>query len=146
MLDRRHGLPLWSVKDGRFRESRSQMRFMSGIGHARLRSQLPQSSTHSQRGEIVMPKYVIVGASAAGIGAVEAIRDIDPIGSIAVISEEPCPQYSRPMISDFVSGKDTFQKMMCREDDFWKINNVMAFTGRAAVTLNLAEKYVMLNN
>jgi NAD(P)H-nitrite reductase large subunit len=93
-----------------------------------------------------MPKYVIVGASAAGIGAVEAIRDIDPIGSIAVISEEPCPQYSRPMISDFVSGKATFQKMMCREDDFWKINNVKAFTGRAAVTLNLAEKYVMLNN
>ncbi len=93
-----------------------------------------------------MPKYVIVGASAAGIGAVEAIRDIDPIGSIAVISEEPCPQYSRPMISDFVSGKATFQKMMCREDDFWKINNVEALTGRSAVSLNLAEKYVMLNN
>ncbi len=93
-----------------------------------------------------MPKYVIVGASAAGIGAVEAIRDIDPIGSIAVISEEPCPQYSRPMISDFVSGKATFQKMMCREDDFWKINNVEALTGRAAVSLNLAEKYILLNN
>lgn len=93
-----------------------------------------------------MPKYVIVGASAAGIGAVEAIREIDPIGSIAVISEEPCPQYSRPMISDFVSGKATFQKMMCREDDFWKINNVKALTGRAAVSLNLAEKYVLLNN
>ena len=93
-----------------------------------------------------MPKYVIVGASAAGIGAVEAIRNIDPDGTIAVISEEECPQYSRPMISDFVSGKATFQRIMCREDDFWKQNNVQALTGRTAVNLNLAEKTVKLEN
>ena len=93
-----------------------------------------------------MPKYVIVGASAAGIGAVEAIRDVDPVGTITVISEEPCPQYSRPMISDFVSGKATFQKMMCREDDFWKENAVQALTGQTAISLNLREKYVLLNN
>jgi NAD(P)H-nitrite reductase large subunit len=93
-----------------------------------------------------MPKYVIVGASAAGIGAVEVIRDVDPDGSITVISEEECPQYSRPMISDFVSGKVTFQKMMCREDDFWKENGIQALTGQTVVGLNLAEKYVVLNN
>jgi NAD(P)H-nitrite reductase large subunit len=93
-----------------------------------------------------MPKYVIVGASAAGIGAVEAIRTIDPVGTIAVISEEECPQYSRPMISDFVSGKATFQRMMCREDDFWRMNKVEALTGRTAVRLNLAEKCVSLEN
>jgi NAD(P)H-nitrite reductase large subunit len=93
-----------------------------------------------------MPKYVIVGASAAGIGAVEAIRDVDPVGTTAVISEEICPQYSRPMISDFVSGKATFQRMLCREDDFWKINNVQALMGRTAVSLNLAEKFVSLDN
>jgi NAD(P)H-nitrite reductase large subunit len=93
-----------------------------------------------------MAKYVIVGASAAGIGAVEAIRDVDPVGSIAVISEEPCPQYSRPMISDFVSGKTDFHKMKCRTDDFWKENNVEAFTGKKAVALNLDEKTVQLEN
>jgi NAD(P)H-nitrite reductase large subunit len=93
-----------------------------------------------------MPKYVIVGASAAGIGAVEAIRTVDPVGTIAVISEEECPQYSRPMISDFVSGKATFQRMMCREDNFWKTNNVDALTGRTAVSLNTAEKTVLLEN
>lgn len=92
-----------------------------------------------------MPKYVIVGASAAGIGAVEAIREVDPVGTMAVISEEPCPQYSRPMISDFVSGKATFPKMMCREDNFWKVNRVEALTGRAATCLNIAEKYVGLD-
>jgi NAD(P)H-nitrite reductase large subunit len=92
-----------------------------------------------------MPKYVIVGASAAGIGAVEAIREVDPVGTITVISEEPCPQYSRPMISDLVSGKANFNKMLCREDEFWEKKNVQALTGRTAVNLNLAEKWVALD-
>ena len=61
-----------------------------------------------------MAKYVIVGASAAGIGAVEAIRKVDPAGTITVITEEACPHYSRPMISDFVSGKADIQKMKCQ--------------------------------
>ncbi len=93
-----------------------------------------------------MPRYAIVGASAAGIGAVEAIRNIDPTGTITVISEENCPQYSRPMISDFVSGNATFQRMMCRENDFWKQNKVEALLGRSATKLSLAEKVVTLDD
>jgi NAD(P)H-nitrite reductase large subunit len=92
-----------------------------------------------------MSKYVIVGASAAGIGAVEAIREVDPVGTVTVISEEHCPQYSRPMISDLVSGKANFEKMMCREDEFWEKHEVQALTGRTAISLNLTEKYVALD-
>jgi NAD(P)H-nitrite reductase large subunit len=92
-----------------------------------------------------MSKYVIVGASAAGIGAVEAIREVDPVGTITVISEELCPQYSRPMISDFVSGKATLEKMKFRDDHFWEKNAVQALTGRIALHLNLTGKYVELD-
>ena len=93
-----------------------------------------------------MSKYVIVGGSAAGIGAVEAIREIDPVGTITVISEEVCSQYSRPMISDFVSGKADLEKMKCREDTFWKENDAEALMGRKASGLKLAEKYVELDD
>ncbi len=93
-----------------------------------------------------MAKYVIVGASAAGIGAVEAIREEDPQGSITVISEEQCTYYSRPMISEFVSGKADAQKMKCRNDDFWKENNVDAKTCQKAVSLDLTAKIVSLEN
>jgi NAD(P)H-nitrite reductase large subunit len=92
-----------------------------------------------------MSKYVIVGASAAGIGAVEAIREVDPASTVTVISDELCPQYSRPMISDLVSGKANFEKMMCREDDFWQKHQVQALTGRTATSLNLTEKWVALD-
>ncbi len=93
-----------------------------------------------------MPKYVIVGASAAGIGAVEAIREVDPVGTYSYSDEEHCPQYSRPMISDFVSGKADWHKMKCRDDSFWQKNNVEALTGKKAVTLNIAEKTVQLED
>jgi NAD(P)H-nitrite reductase large subunit len=93
-----------------------------------------------------MPKYVIVGACAAGIGAVEAIREVDPVGTLTVISEEQCSQYSRPMISDFVSGKADFSKMKTRDDRFWTKNAVQALTGKKAITLNTVERTVALDN
>ncbi|MFB3889025.1 MAG: NAD(P)/FAD-dependent oxidoreductase [Candidatus Bathyarchaeia archaeon] len=91
-----------------------------------------------------MPKYVIVGACAAGIGAVEAIREVDPVGTITVISEEQCPHYSRPMISDYVSGKADLQKMKTRDDEFWQKNEVQTLTGKKAICLNTEERTVSL--
>ncbi len=93
-----------------------------------------------------MPKYVIVGACAAGIGAVEAIREVDPKGEISVISEEQCSHYSRPMISDFVSGKADLNKMKTRDDQFWQKNAVTALAGKKAVSLNTAEHTIALED
>ncbi len=93
-----------------------------------------------------MAKYVIVGASAAGLGAVEAIRDLDPVGTITVITEEACSHYSRPMISDFVSGKADLKKVNCRTEDFWKENNVEALLEKKVTALNFAEKVVQLES
>ncbi len=91
-----------------------------------------------------MPKYVIIGGSVGGIGAVEAIREVDPAGTIAVISEEPFPQYSRPLISDFLCKEATFEKMKYRSDLFWEKNEVQSLTGRKAVGLNLNDRWVEL--
>jgi len=49
--------------------------------------------------------YLIVGASAAGMAAVETIRAHDPDGRITVLSDEPDPPYFRPMIPFVVSRK-----------------------------------------
>jgi len=92
-----------------------------------------------------VPKYVIVGGSVGGIGAVEAIREVDPVGTIAVISEESFPQYSRPMIADFLSGEATLEKMKYRGDLFWEKNEIQALTGKKAVSLNLVDRYVELD-
>ncbi len=93
-----------------------------------------------------MSKYVIVGASAAGLGAVEAIRDVDPSGTITIITDEACSHYSRPMISDFVSGKADMKKIDCRTEEFWKDNNVEAITSKKATAINFTEKTVSLES
>jgi len=91
-----------------------------------------------------MSKYVIIGGSAGGIGAVEAIREVDPMGELAVISEELFPQYSRPMISEYVSREATLDTMKYRGDQFWKNNNIQALTGRTATKIDFTKKQVEL--
>ncbi len=93
-----------------------------------------------------MSKYVIIGGSAGGIGAIEAIREVDPVGTLTVISEEKIPQYSRPMISEYVSREATLDMMKYRDDQFWKNNNVNVLNGRTATKINFTKKLVELDS
>lgn len=91
-------------------------------------------------------RYVIIGGSAGGIGACESIREVDPANELVLISDEPFPQYSRPMISDFLAGKATFDKMMYRDDNFWQKNRIDLKAGRKVIHLNLNERLVELDD
>ena len=93
-----------------------------------------------------MSKYVIIGASAGGIGAVEAIREVDLVGEITVISNEQVPQYSRPMISEYVSRETTLDNIKYRSDEFWKNNKVKILAGKTATKINFGKKYVKLDD
>ena len=46
-----------------------------------------------------MKNYVIIGNSAAAIGAVQGIRSVDKTGDITIITDEAYHTYSRPLIS-----------------------------------------------
>ena len=74
-------------------------------------------------------KYVIIGNSAAAVGAVEAIRRLDSVGSITLISDEPHHTYSRPLISYLLYGKTDRERMKYRPNDFYAANSVNAFLG-----------------
>lgn len=84
-----------------------------------------------------MAKYLILGNSAGAIGAVEAIREIDRQGSIALVSDEPYPAYSRPMISEYLAGQASFDKMLFRPKGFYEKMGVETLLGRRAVRLGL---------
>ena len=56
-------------------------------------------------------RYVIAGASAAGMAAAEAIHALDKRGSIVVFSDESDPPYFRPMIPFLISGKKSAADM-----------------------------------
>lgn len=44
-------------------------------------------------------RYVVAGASAAGLAAAEGVFELDPGGDVLLLSEEPHPPYCRPLIS-----------------------------------------------
>lgn len=56
-------------------------------------------------------RYLIIGASAAGMAAAEAIRNSESSGVITVLSEEPVMPYFRPMIPFLISGKKSAADM-----------------------------------
>ena len=91
-------------------------------------------------------RYVIIGNSAAGIGAVEGIRQIDKQGEITVITSEPHHTYSRPLISYLLLGKVTEEKMKYRGDGFYLENNCTLLADTAAVKINSSDKHVLLND
>lgn len=93
-----------------------------------------------------MSKYVIIGCSAGGIAAAEAIREIDPSGQIIMISEENIQPYSRPMLIDLLCGDVTISELNYHKDDFWIKNNINILTGKKAVDLDFLDKCVTLDD
>lgn len=89
-------------------------------------------------------KYLIIGNSAGGVGAAEAIRSVDPAGAITIVSDEPYPAYSRPLISKYLAEKRPLEKMLFRTADFYEKNDVTTLLGSKALKLNVAGRNVEL--
>jgi nitrite reductase (NADH) large subunit len=71
-----------------------------------------------------MKQFIIIGNSAAGIAAVEAIRERDKDSKIIVISDEDYSAYCRCMISYYLAGDVQEDKIVYRPKNFYKDNNV----------------------
>lgn len=88
-------------------------------------------------------KYVIIGNSAAAIGAVEGIRQVDTEGEITLISNEKYHTYSRPLISYLLLGKTDNERMKYRANDFYGKNNCSLVFGEVT-KINSDKKTITL--
>ncbi len=80
--------------------------------------------------------YVIIGNSSAAIGCIEGIRKIDTTGTITILSDEPYHTYSRPLISYWLEGKVSDEKIYYRSEDFYKKNNCNIIFGKKVTHIN----------
>jgi NAD(P)H-nitrite reductase large subunit len=94
----------------------------------------------------VRTKYLIIGNSAGGIGAVEAIRQVDKEGTLTIVSEEPYPAYSRPLISKYLAGERTFEGILFRPLDFYDQNNILFLPGKKVTRLELDHRIAWLED
>jgi NAD(P)H-nitrite reductase large subunit len=91
-------------------------------------------------------EYLIIGNSAGGIGAAEAIRETDKKNSITIVSDEPYPAYSRPLISEYLACERNVDEMLFRPADFYHQNKIDLMLGQDVKSLDLPRRLVELNS
>ncbi|MBI5961984.1 MAG: NAD(P)/FAD-dependent oxidoreductase [Chloroflexi bacterium] len=87
-------------------------------------------------------RYVIIGAGVAGISAVEAIRSVDTVGEIIMISDDPHGYYSRPGLAYFLTGELHDKALFPRTKEHYKRLNFNYLRGR--VTRILRSDHALL--
>ncbi|MCJ7606059.1 MAG: FAD-dependent oxidoreductase, partial [Dehalococcoidales bacterium] len=88
--------------------------------------------------------YLIIGNSAGGIGAAEAIREVDSKRSVAIVSDEPYLAYSRPLISEYLAQPGPVENMLYRTPVFYEDNNIRTILGDGVVKIDPAAHTVTL--
>ena len=87
-------------------------------------------------------KYVIIGASAAGLAAAEAVRKYDAQGTVTVLTEEEYMPYSRPSISYYLKGKVKESNMALRKPAFYKEKKMDVITSAKVTAIDTEKKIV----
>ena len=90
--------------------------------------------------------HIIIGNSAAAIGAIEGIRKVDRESAITLFSNESYHTYSRPLISYFLAGKVNEGNMLYRDLLFYQRNNVEARLGTKIVWIDIDNNEVVLES
>ncbi len=69
-------------------------------------------------------KIVIIGNSAAAVGAAEGIREHDKSAGITMVSEESFHAYERPKILGILDGRLKERQLVWRSPDFYKNHGI----------------------
>jgi NAD(P)H-nitrite reductase large subunit len=77
--------------------------------------------------------HVIIGASAAGLAALEAIRSVDGKCRVTVLSKEKAPLYSRVGLTHFLDGTVKLAGMSTHGPDYFERLKATLLPGVAAV-------------
>ncbi len=91
-------------------------------------------------------RYLIIGNSAGGIGAAEAIREVDKAGTITIISDEPYPTYSRPLISEYLAEGRPLPRMLFRPADFYDKHDIQTILSQKVAQLDIIKHTLKLED
>ena len=81
-------------------------------------------------------RYVIIGGSAAGVSAIEAIRSLDATSPIELFSDEETPLYSRVLLTYYIAGALSKEELHFRPLEFFKENNVTPHLGERVQSIS----------
>src|SRR3990172_9585396 len=91
-------------------------------------------------------RYLILGNSAAGLTAVDAIRERDRDGPITVVSREPEPAYSRVALPYVLSREKELPQITLQGPEYYEANRVELIAGVGAAAVDANAKTVTLED
>lgn len=91
-----------------------------------------------------MKKILIIGNSAAGVSCAETIRKNDKEAKITIVSKENYPCYSRCLISYLLAGDIPEQKLIYRNEEFFKENNIELVLGQEIERIDIKKKQAVV--
>jgi len=68
--------------------------------------------------------YLIIGNGVAGMNCALSIRQHDREGTLTILTHEPVPFYSRPLIVDVMTGKKRKEDIILVQDEEYKRNRI----------------------
>src|SRR3972149_139266 len=87
-----------------------------------------------------MTHYVILGSSAGGLTAIDAIRARDKSGPITMITKEPDATYSRVALPYILSKEKNLRQITLQEPGYFKANNAELVAGVGASGVDPQQK------
>ena len=93
-----------------------------------------------------LTKQVIVGNSAAGLNAVQAIREIDDSCTITLISMEDCRSYSPVLLTYYLKGKIPREDIFIVNHDYYKENRVDAKLGCEVIGISPSRQVISIKD
>jgi NAD(P)H-nitrite reductase large subunit len=90
--------------------------------------------------------YVILGASAAGIGAAARLRELDSESVITVIGEEPHYAYYRPLLPYLIDGRKTLGDIAFWPEQWYAEQRVRLILGTRGHRIEVDRRVVELDD
>jgi len=91
-------------------------------------------------------KYVIIGNCAAGINALEAIRENDKKSPITIISDENYPAYCRCLISYYLAGTRKENDLLLRPEGFYDKMGAETLFGKKVIGVLPEKKKIIMQD
>jgi nitrite reductase (NADH) large subunit len=90
--------------------------------------------------------YVIAGGWAAGTGAAQHLRKLDPSSAITIVDVESVAYYPRPDLIDYLAGRKSRDQLFMHATSWYSENRITLISGRRVVHVHAPEHEVTLDD
>ena len=91
-------------------------------------------------------KFLVIGTSAAGIGAAVKLRSLDDSIDITCITAESKMPYNRCLLADFVAREKSVTQVSTKTQEFFDQNNIKLMLNSKVIKIDSTKNQVILES